>query len=75
MCSFIKPFITKSKSVFIFEMGIDVKDDDSLDKVFVEVGEFKIYQIFLILLICIPSVLSAVFQVHFIFVTATLDYR
>lgn len=56
-------------------MGVNIKDDDSLDKVFTEIGEFKIYQIYLLILICIPCAMSAAFSSHFIFASATLDYR
>lgn len=56
-------------------MSSDIENDDSLDRVYAEIGEFKIYQMFLILLLCIPSVLPALFTNNFIFAAATLDYR
>lgn len=56
-------------------MGINVKDDDCMEEIFVEIGEFKIYQVLLIFLLAIPSMLSAGFTLDFVFASATLDYR
>lgn len=46
-----------------------------LDKIFEEIGEFGRFQIVSILLICIPSLLSASYVVNYIITTNTLDYR
>lgn len=55
-------------------MGIDVKDG-SLEEAIAEIGEFKIYQVLMIVLLAIPCALSAAFNLEFVFATATLDYR
>lgn len=56
-------------------MRSNIKDDDSLDKIFNEIGEFKIYQVVLIILLALPCMLSAGYTYEFILASATLDYR
>lgn len=56
-------------------MGVSITNDDSLDKIFVEVGEFKRYQVLVLVLLFIPSLLSAGYCHEFMFASATLSYR
>lgn len=57
-------------------MSIDtIKGDDNLELVFSEIGGFGIYQIYLLILLCIPCTMSSFFMDHFLFASATLDYR
>lgn len=56
-------------------MVVDSGVDNNLDAVFTEIGEFGAFQIVSILLICLPSLLSASYIVNFIFAADTLDYR
>lgn len=56
-------------------MGIDIKDDDSLDEIFVEIGEFRLYQVLLMSLLAFPCILSLGYMYEFVFATATLNYR
>lgn len=48
---------------------------NNLDTIFTEIGEFGAFQKISILLICIPSLLSASYVVNYIIATNTLDYR
>lgn len=61
--------------IALLKMAIDVKEDDSLEEIFAEIGEFKIYQILVIILLAIPSILSAGYSLEYVFASATLDYR
>lgn len=56
-------------------MGVDAKDDDGLEQTFAEIGEFKKYQVLLIILLAISYALAAGFSLEFVFAAATLDYR
>lgn len=56
-------------------MGVVDGADHNIDAVFAEVGEFGLFQILSLLLICIPNTISATYMVNYIFATNTLDYR
>lgn len=56
-------------------MGADVKDNEYIHKILIEIGEFKRYQVFMLALLVIPCLLSAGFIYQFMFASATLDYR
>lgn len=53
----------------------DVNDDDALDAVLAEIGEFSVYQLVKYVLIVLPIALSAVYAISFIVTGVTLDYR
>lgn len=61
--------------VKISNMGADSRDDDNLHKIFKEIGEFKIYQVLMVISLVVPCLLSAGFAYQFVFTSATLDYR
>lgn len=63
------------RSVKISNMVADTKDDDNLHKIFVEIGEFKMFQVLMIISLVVPCLLSAGFTFQFVFASATLDYR
>lgn len=50
-------------------------DEDELDFVIAQVGQFGKHQIGHLILITLPIILSAVFCVNFIVTSATDDYR
>lgn len=50
-------------------------DDDGLDFVIVEAGQFGRHQIGHLVLVTLPIILSALFCVNFIVTSATDDYR
>lgn len=51
------------------------KDDDWVENVLVEIGEFRLYQVYMIVLMCFVSILSAGSMFQFLFTSATLQYR
>lgn len=53
----------------------DDNNDNDLDVVFTEIGEFGVFQVFTFVLICIPNMMFATYVVNYIFATNTLDYR
>lgn len=56
-------------------MSVDAGIDNNLDAVFAEVGEFGVFQILSLILICIPNTLFGSYVVSYIFASYTLDYR
>lgn len=56
-------------------MVADNEEDDNLHEIFKEIGEFKVYQVFMVISLVIPCLLSAGFSYQFVFTSATLDYR
>lgn len=50
-------------------------DEDQMDTVLAETGQFGKYQILQLLLILVPAILSAPYEVNFIVTSATDDYR
>lgn len=56
-------------------MAVDIDADYNLDITFAEIGEFSVFQIFNIFLICIPTILSGAYMVDFIFSATTLNSR
>lgn len=53
----------------------DGNDDDDLDFVFNEIGEFNVYQLCKYGLMLLPIALSAIYAIGFIVTGSTLDYR
>lgn len=49
--------------------------NNNLDVIFTEIGEFGVFQVVSLILICIPSLFSASYVVNYIFTTNALDYR
>lgn len=49
--------------------------EDQMDSVLDETGQFGKYQIFYLLLILVPALLAAPYEVNFIVTSATDDYR
>lgn len=49
--------------------------NNNLDIIFAEVGEFGVFQVVPLILICIPSLVSASYVVNYIFTTNKLVYR
>lgn len=47
----------------------------NLDVIFTEIGEFGVFQVVSLILICIPSLFSASYVVNYIFTANPLDYR
>lgn len=58
-------------------MTSTTNDDNhnSMDVVFAEIGDFGVFQIVNIILICIPSILSATYMVNYVFAADSLNYR
>lgn len=56
-------------------MTADDDVDTNLDTILTEVGAFGLFQVVTYLLICIPSALSASYQVSYMFSANTLEYR
>lgn len=48
---------------------------NNLDVIFTEIGEFGLFQAVSLVLICIPSLLSASYVVNYIFTANALNYR
>lgn len=46
-----------------------------LDSIFIEIGDFGLFQICIYALICMPVVLISWFSFEFIFTAGRLDYR
>lgn len=57
------------------KMSVDISDDSSLDNIFKEVGDFGLFQIITYILVCIPNILSATYEVNYMISANTLDYR
>lgn len=53
----------------------DISPDTDLETVLTEVGAFGLYQVIIYFMICIPSTLSATYQVNYMFSANTLEYR
>lgn len=56
-------------------MSVDVSDDSNLDKILTEVGGFGLFQIVTYILVCIPNILAATYEVNYMITANTLDYR
>lgn len=56
-------------------MGDVDGSDHNIDAIFAEIGEFGLFQILSLFLICIPNTISATFMVNYIFATNNLDHR
>lgn len=50
-------------------------DDNTLDFIFNEIGEFSVFQIITYALICIPNAISATYVVSYMFTANPLHYR
>ncbi|XP_031637755.1 solute carrier family 22 member 7-like, partial [Contarinia nasturtii] len=56
-------------------MGLNVDSENKLDAAFSEIGEFGLFQILAISLICIPNIISASYVINFIFAIQPLNHR
>lgn len=56
-------------------MSVDMSADSSLDTILTEVGGFGLFQIFAFALVCIPTILTATYEVNYMISANTLDYR
>lgn len=56
------------------DSGVDKKTID-LDKIFIEIGDFGLFQMFIYALICMPVLLISWFTFEFVFTAGSLDYR
>lgn len=52
-----------------------MSDNNNLDAILTEVGEFGLYQVVTYILICIPNILSATYVVNYMISANTLNYR
>lgn len=50
-------------------------EEDKLDRVLIEIGEFELPQLWKYFLICIPISLSALYSTSFIVTASNIDYR
>lgn len=56
-------------------MALAEPNENSIDFLFTEIGEFSLYQVITYALICIPNAVTATFVVGYIFTANALDYR
>lgn len=53
----------------------NINDDDSLNKVLIEIGDFKTYQVLMLFSLIVPCILTSAFVYQYVSASATLDYR
>lgn len=56
-------------------MTDDISADTGIDDFLTEVGAFGLFQIVTYMLLCIPSTLSATYQINYMFSANSLEYR
>lgn len=59
----------------LVKMSVDTSDDSNLDNILTEVGGFGLFQIVAYILVCIPNILAATYEVNYMITANTLDYR
>lgn len=57
------------------DLPVDKKAAIDLDKIFIEIGDFGLFQMFIYALICMPVLLISWFTFEFVFTAGGLDYR